>query len=79
MQKYPYYIGGKNRFDTDFGIALKGRGICKTGREAIRGMVINTKKHGLTGIALKVLDGNQRVIETATMAILNYLNILKKI
>ena len=77
MYKHPYYIGGKNRFDTDFAIALNGRGICKAGGEAIRGIVVNTKKYGRMGIALKVLDGNQRAIESATMAILNHLNILE--
>ena len=29
------------------------------------------------GIAIKVLDGNQRAIEVASMAVLNHLNVLK--
>ena len=78
MTKHPYLIGGKNRFDTEFTFALNGRGVCKAGGEAIRGIVIKTKKYGLTGIAIKVLDGNQRAIEVATMGVLNYLNILKE-
>ena len=76
MVKHPYLVGGKNRFDTEFNSALKGRGICKAGGEAIRGLVLKTEKHGLTGIAIKILDGNQRAIEVTTMAILNYLNLL---
>ena len=78
MVAHPYLIGGKNRFDTEFNCALQGRGICKAGGEAIRGIVLKTKKHGLTGIAIKVIDGNQRAIEVATIATLNYLNILNE-
>ena len=60
MIKHPYLIGGKNRFDTEFNSVLNGRGICKAGGEAIRGIVIKTEKYGLVGLAIKVLDGNQR-------------------
>ena len=42
-------------------------------------MVLKTKKYGIIGIALKVLDGNQRAIEVATMSILKHLNVLKEI
>ena len=76
MSKHPYLIGGHNRFDTEFISALNNKGICKAGGEAIRGIVLKTKRYGLTGIALKVLDGNQRAIEVATMAILNHLDVL---
>lgn len=78
MIKHPYLIGGKKRFDTDFISTLKGRGICKVGGEAIRGIVLKTNKYGVIGIAIKVLDGNQRAIEVATMATLKHLNILKE-
>ena len=77
MVKHPYLIGGKNRFDTEFSSALNGRGICKAGGEAVRGIVLKTNKYGLTGIAIKVLDGNQRAIEAASVAVLNHLNVLK--
>ncbi len=78
MAKHPYLVGGKNRFDTEFNSALKGRGICKAGGEAIRGIVLKTEKHGLIGIAIKILDGNQRAIDVATMATLKHLNLLKE-
>jgi len=78
MAKHPYLIGGKNRFDTEFSSALKGRGVCKAGGEAVRGIVIKTNKYGLMGIAIKVLDGNQRAIEVASMAVINHLNVLKE-
>jgi len=76
MASHPYLIGGKDRFDTDFNVALKGRGVTKIGGEAIRGMVIKTEKYGVVGIAQKIIDGNQRANETAIMAILNYLDLL---
>ena len=41
-------------------------------------LIIKTNKYGITGIAIKVLDGNQRAIEVASMAVLNHLNLLKK-
>ena len=78
MSKHPYLIGGNNRFDTEFNYALNGRGVCKAGGEAIRGVVIKTKQYGLMGLAIKVLDGNQRAIDVATMATIKYLNVLKK-
>jgi len=77
MVKHPYLIAGRNRFDTDFNTAMKGRGITKVGGEAIRGMVIKTVKHGVVGIAQKIVDGNQRANETAIMTILDHLNLLE--
>ena len=77
MSQHPYLIGGKNRFDTDFNAALGGRGVCKAGGEAVRGLVIKTEKYGVVGIAQKILDGNQRANETAIMTILDHLDILK--
>ena len=78
MIKHPYLIGGQKRFDTDFNSTLNGRGICKVGGEAIRGIVLKTTKYGLIGIVIKVLDGNQRAIEVATMATLKHLKVLKE-
>ena len=77
MTQHPYLTAGKNRFDTDFNSATVGRGITKVGGEAIRGMVIKTAKFGVVGIAQKILDGNQRANETAIMAILKHLNLLR--
>ena len=77
MAAHPYLVAGKERFDTDFNTTMKGRGITKVGGEAIRGMVIKTDKHGVVGIAQKIMDGSQRANETAIMTILNHLNLLK--
>ena len=78
MTAHPYLVGGKDRFDTDFNTALKGRGVTKVGGEAIRGMVIKTEKYGVVGIAQKIIDGNQRANETAIMAILKHLELLSE-
>jgi len=78
MVEYPYLIGGKNRFDTDFNKTLNGRAVSKAGGEAIRGIVIKTNKYGLMGIAIKIVDGNQRAIGVATMATLTHLNLLNQ-
>ena len=40
-------------------------------------MVLKTNKYRLIGNVIKVLDGNQRAIDVATMATLNYLGVLK--
>lgn len=77
MSAHPYLVAGRERFDTDFNAAMKGRGITKVGGEAIRGMVIKTNKYGIVGIAQKIMDGAQRANETAIMTILNYLDLLK--
>ena len=77
MSAHPYLVAGRNRFDTDFNAAMKGRGITKVGGEAIRGMVIKTNKYGVVGIAQKIMDGAQRANETAIMTILNYLEPIK--
>ena len=77
MSAHPYLVAGRDRFDTDFNAAMKGRGITKVGGEAIRGMVIKTNKYGVVGIAQKIMDGAQRANETAIMTILNYLGLLK--
>ena len=77
MATHPYLVAGQERFDTDFNATMQGRGITKVGGEAIRGMVIKTNKHGVLGIAQKIMDGGQRANETAIMTILNYLDLLK--
>ena len=77
MVAHPYLVAGQNRFDTDFIVAMKGRGITKVGGEAVRGMVIKTDKYGVVGIAQKVMDGGQRANETAIMTILNHIGLLR--
>ena len=57
MTKHPYLLAGKDRFDTDFNKALKGRGLTKIGGEAIRGAVIKTKQYDIdSGIINDFID-----------------------
>lgn len=76
MVNHPLNIGGTGRFDTDFIAALGGKAITKVGGEAVRGVAINTEQYGPIGIALKVLDGSQRCLPQATLAILKKLDLL---
>jgi L-asparaginase II len=48
------------------------------GGEAVRGLGIRNKDGEVYGIALKVLDGNQRCSPQVTMAILKEMDLLSK-
>jgi len=74
----PYLIAGKNRFDTDFIETMDGKAVTKVGGEAVRGLGIRVGNGEVFGIALKVLDGNQRCSPIATMAVLDELDLLTK-
>ena len=74
----PYLIAGKNRFDTDFIETMDGKAVTKVGGEAVRGLGIRSGNGDVFGIALKVLDGNQRCSPIATMAVLDELDLLTK-
>ena len=78
ISKYPEFIGGTNNFDSLFIEALNGRGITKIGAESVRGISLKTKK-GPIGIALKILDGNNRALPLATISLLKYLKLLDKL
>ena len=74
----PYLIAGQDRFDTDFIKAMTGNAVTKVGGEGVRGVGIRTAKGETYGVALKVLDGNQRCSPIATMAVLDELDLLTK-
>jgi len=74
----PYLIAGQDRFDTDFIKAMAGNAVTKVGGEGVRGVGIRTAKGETYGVALKVLDGNQRCSPIATMAVLDELDLLTK-
>lgn len=75
MVNNPYLIAGRRRFDTDFIITMKGRAVCKGGAEGVKGFGLRLGG-AVWGLALKVLDGNQRAADPAAMAILNHLKLL---
>jgi len=72
----PYLIAGKNRFDTDFIKTMDGKAVTKVGGEGVRGVGIRTAKGETYGVALKVLDGNQRCNPIATLAVLEEMDLL---
>ena len=76
MVKHPYLVAGRERFDTDFMEAMSGRAVTKVGGEGVRGLGIRQKNGNVFGIALKVLDGNQRANPVATMLLLDQLKLL---
>jgi len=76
MVSNPMLVAGTDRFDTDFISAMVGRAVTKVGGEAVRGLGIRNEDGEVFGIALKVLDGNQRCSPPAMMAVLNELNLL---
>ena len=78
MVSNPMMVAGTNRFDTDFISGMSGRAITKVGGEAVRGLGIRNDNGEVFGIALKVLDGNQRCSPQAMMAVLNEMNLLSK-
>ena len=76
MTSNPYHIAGKDRFDTDFIKVMNGNAVTKVGGEGVRGLGIRTSSGGVYGIALKILDGNQRCNPIATLAILKELKLI---
>lgn len=76
MAANPQLIGGTKRFDTDFIAAMNGRAVTKVGGESVRGLSIRRPDGETWGMAVKVLDGNQRANPVATMAVLNHLDLI---
>ena len=76
MESNPMLVAGTDRFDTDFISVMSGRAITKAGGEAVRGLGIRDEGGEVYGIALKVLDGNQRCSPIAMMSILKELDLL---
>ena len=69
-------IAGQDRFDTDFITAMSGSAVTKVGGEGVRGVGIRTAKGKTYGVALKVLDGNQRCSPIAVLAVLEEMGLL---
>lgn len=78
MTAHPYLVGGRHRFDTAFITALGGRAVTKIGGEGIRGVGLRRPDGETLGMALKVLDGNQRCSPLATTTVLNHLDLLSQ-
>jgi len=79
MAENPGLVGGEKNFDTQFIKALKGSGVTKVGGESVRGITIKTKNRGCIGLAIKILDGNFRVLPMATIKLLEHLELLDEV
>jgi L-asparaginase II len=73
IAKYPFLIGGKNRFDSEVIKHTEGRIFCKGGAEGVLLFVDISKKIG--GV-LKIEDGNERAIPPLAMKIFYKLKLL---
>ena len=76
MVSNPMLVAGTDRFDTDFIEVMKGRAVTKVGGEAIRGIGFRKDDGSVLGIAIKMLDGNQRCVPSVALAVLENLKLL---
>ena len=76
MVSNPMLVAGTDRFDTDFIEAMKGHAVTKVGGEAIRGIGFRKDDGSVLGIAIKMLDGNQRCVPSVALAVLENLELL---
>ncbi|MFQ6612642.1 MAG: asparaginase [Fidelibacterota bacterium] len=79
MVSNPYLVAGRQRFDTAFITALKGRAVSKVGGEGVRGIGIRTLEGETLGIAVKVIDGHKRAVDPVTVALLEHLGLLNEV
>lgn len=73
VRKYPQYLAGSDRFDTQLIEVTQGRIIGKMGAEGIFALTVPEK--GL-GLVLKIEDGNQRALYPAVVEALRQLDLL---
>lgn len=67
MIRYPEYVGGADRFDTDLMTAVPGSIICKSGAEGYHATCLVEKS---TGLVVKIVDGNDRAVSPFVMRML---------
>ena len=75
ISKNPFFIGGTNRFDSELIKITKGRIFCKQGAEGV--LLFSDMKNKYGGI-LKVKDGNNRAIPSATIKLLRNIKSITK-
>lgn len=74
MLAHPFYVAGRDRFDTQFMDAAEGRLLAKAGAEAFE--AVADAESGL-GLALKIEDGSSRAVAPATIEAARQLNWLE--
>lgn len=75
MRAHPHLIAGTNRTDTVL-MQSQNNLVSKIGAEAINLIAIRDSKHGNIGIATKIEDGSERVLEVALHSVLMQLGVL---
>jgi L-asparaginase II len=73
MTSYPEYVSGTGRHDLSFMKHAPGDWVAKIGAEAVQ--LIGVRSKGL-GIAVKMVDGNQKAVISATIETLRQLDLL---
>jgi L-asparaginase II len=73
MTTHPEMVSGTGRSDLAFMQTAPGNWVAKVGAEGVQ--VIGVRSAGL-GIAVKVADGNQRALYTATISVLQQLGLI---
>ncbi len=75
MSKYPWFVGGTNKFDTEIMRLTHGEIIMKKGADGVSCLSIPSKK---IGIAIKCEDGSSRPIPLVVITLLEKLGILNQ-
>jgi L-asparaginase II len=75
MRAHPHLIAGTGRLDTLL-IQSQANLVSKIGAEAYMLLAVRDPAHGNLGIALKIEDGNERVLGVAVVALLEQLGLL---
>ena len=76
MSLHPKLIGGRGRFDTDFGALMGGRGVSKVGLDGVRGIGLRNDDNNPVGIAVKVLSGSWEACDSMTVAVLKHMRLI---
>jgi len=76
MTTHPHLVAGTGRFDTVLMEAAQGALLAKGGAEGFFGAAWQTAEGKGLGLALKVLDGNHRVVPVMTLTLLQDVGVL---
>ncbi len=73
MTAHPEMVSGERRSDLELSQAGRGDWVCKIGAEGVQG--IGLRGAGV-GIAIKIVDGNRRVLRPVIASVLDQLGLL---
>ena len=76
MMEHPKMVSGEKRFDYDLKRSFPGKAVCKIGAEAIEGIGFVEPQ---IGIAVKIHDGNSRVLGAVCVEVLKQMGIIDNI